>query len=109
MQKIGIEAEHVFWAANPNLTQHNVNPNLPERLIIAYSDGPWIDIASETPKIRRARLKLTSDDTYFGKIVVGAENCNPTKPFRFKIILTQLGKATIREYRGAFPKQFSGK
>ena len=103
--RIGIEAEHVFWATHPNPVSANVTPGLPERLLIGYSSGQWVDIATETPKIRRARLKLAPDTGDIGEVVVGAENRAPAKPYRFQISLWPTGKALIHEYSGPLPRQ----
>lgn len=101
--QLGIESEHLFWATFPNPTQITLNPGLRQRLILAYSDGAWVDIASETPKMRRAKLKLGPETIYYGEIVIAAENCPPSKPFRFVITLGADGKAHIQPTNRPLP------
>jgi hypothetical protein len=101
--KVGIEVEHVYWATYPNSAKMNLNPSVPERLAIAHSEGKWINIASESFGIKRARLALNSGQTYYGEVIVAAENCQPSRPFRFKIILGDNGKAVIEPYKGILP------
>ena len=99
----GIEGETLFWAVYPNPTRTNINNGLPESLVLAYSDGPWVDIASSTFRRKLARLSLSEGREYIGEVVVGAENAKRSRPFRFKIRLGPDGKALITPYKGPLP------
>ncbi len=100
----GIEMEHVFWAAADQV-RLDINPKLSERLVIAYSEGAWVDIPSEHLNIKRARLVLDESKIYYGEVVVGASNCNVSKPFRFQIRLASNKVAIVEPYKGMLPKR----
>jgi len=102
---LGIETEHCYWARQPNQAQLNLNPYLSERLIIAYSEGAWVDIASETTHTKRARLALDPSKIYYGEVVISAANAMPSKPFRFQIKLGVDSKAVIEPYKGKLPEK----
>lgn len=95
--QLGIEQEHVLWATSPGEAIHltTLNPNLPERLVIACSKGAWVDISSEHAQTKRARLKLDSTKMYYGEVTVGAENSAPSKPFCFQIRLGEGETAVV--------------
>ena len=101
--QVGIEAEPVHWATAPNQMRLTINPSFPERLIIAHSDGPHVDIPSENRRKKRARLALDSAKAYYGEVVVSAENSAPSKPFRFRIELGPDGTAIIEQHKGTLP------
>lgn len=102
--KLGIESEHLFWATFPNSFQATINPGLPQRVVLAHSEGTWIDIASETPKVKRTRLDLLEDKVYFCEVIIAAENTKPSKPFRFEISIGSDEKPQIRKVNHALPK-----
>lgn len=102
---LGIENGDCYWARLPNQAQLNLNPNLPERLVIAHSEGAWINIASETPQTKRARLALDPSKIYYCEVIIGAANAMPSKPFRFQIKLGIDNRAIVEPYKGELPKR----
>jgi len=102
--RTGIEMEHVFWAGagSPRI---DMNPHLPERLVIGNSEGSWIDIASEETSVKRTRLKLDGERVFYGEIVVGAANCRPSAPYRVAISLGPGGTAIMEPYTGKMPER----
>ncbi|OIO87504.1 MAG: hypothetical protein AUK02_05105 [Anaerolineae bacterium CG2_30_58_95] len=102
--QLGIEMEHTFWAASGK-ARLNINPELPERLVIAYSEGAWVDIPSEDTYVKRTRLKLSESKIFYGEVVIGAANCRLSKPFYFQISLGPNQIATVEPYKGKMPKK----
>jgi len=99
----GIETNGLFWAFG-GLPRLDINPGLPEALVLGYSEGEWIDIASENPKVKRARLQVPDGKTYYGEVIVGAANCRLSNIFRFQISLGPERTAIIEPYHGKLPK-----
>jgi hypothetical protein len=102
--ELGIEMENLFWAGSGGM-HHKLNPELPEALVVGYSEGEWIDIASEHTNIKRTRLILDKDKVYFGEVVIGASNCRPSKPFRFQIFLAENKMASMKPFNGKLPSR----
>jgi hypothetical protein len=96
--------EHVFWAG-AELPRIDMNPQLPERLVIGNSEGFWIDIASEDTSVKRTRLRLDGGRVFYGEIVVGAANCRPSAPYRVAISLGPGGTAVMEPYAGEMPER----
>jgi hypothetical protein len=98
----GIEMEHSFWAVTGS-ARLDMNPALPERLVIGNSDGPWIDIPSEDTSVKRTRLRLDESRVFYGEVVVGAANCQPSRPYRFRVRLGPNKTAMVEPYSGTMP------
>ncbi|MFO7680540.1 MAG: hypothetical protein R6X34_10860, partial [Chloroflexota bacterium] len=105
--ELGIEEEYIFFLTavskeSPYIT--TINPGMPERLAIAYSDGPWVDIPSEHIHRKRARLKLDEERVYYGEVVVGAENGRRSKPL-LQILYYLLIAVCFLLHRHSFTRQ----
>lgn len=101
--KVGIESEYVLWNIIPNPVKLNINSGLAEKLLIGRSDGTWIDITAESAQRKRARLLVTRDKTYYGEVIITAENCQAARPFRFTIRLDNNSQVLLQRYEGKLP------
>ena len=101
--RVGIESEYVLWNMMPNPVKLNINSGLAEQLLIGRSEGAWIDITAESVYRKRARLIVTKDKIYYGEVIVTAENCQASQPFRFTIQLDEEGQVMLRQFAGKLP------
>jgi hypothetical protein len=98
---LGIEAEHLYWSTHPCPVRISLNPGVPERLDLAFSEGEWVDIPSENIYRKRARLQLRENKSYKCEVVICSENLPSSKPFKFEILLDSEKKiATINTNGG---------
>jgi hypothetical protein len=100
---VGIESNPLHWQQPPNPTQYTLNPGVTEKLAICRSDGKWVDIPSNNPNKKLARLKIDENTVYYCDLLISAENCYPVR-YKVVIKLGKEGRAIIERFKGkTFP------